>query len=301
MYWILLIFVSVVLLIIKPAKCYVASVVEHNIYLGKEGENPETLLSENLNIYERAIQLAESHNVQVIVFPEFGLTAVKNASTREDLYPFAEQIPIVDASHPIAPCGNASYASSSILYRMSCAAKESGMLTLVNTIDWVNCNPASDSACPSDNHYQYNTDILFDEQGVLVAKYHKSHEWPTFLGVYDQPAEPSEVSYLSNFGVEFGLFICFDIVFEDPPKVLRSRGISHFLYAVAQGKIGLETLITDWSKQQSATVLAANLGAGVTGDCSGILVNGTQLGGGKYSLGPAFPAGENILVINVPE
>lgn len=138
---------------------------------------------------------------------------------------------------------------------------------------------------------------------MLVAKYHKSHEWPSFLNVYDQPASPTEVSYISSFGIEFGLFICFDIVFEDPPKVLRSKGISHFLYAVAQGKVGLETLITDWSKQQNAVVLASNLGAGLgmTGDCSGVLVNGTILAANKYPLGVGYPSGENILVVSVPE
>jgi predicted amidohydrolase len=55
--------------------------------------------------------------------------------------------------------------------------------------------------------------------GVISAKYHKSHEWPGLRKAYDEPLSPSRVTFKSSFGVEFGLFICFDIMFEDPPKV----------------------------------------------------------------------------------
>ena len=277
---------------------YLAAIAEHAINYGKGGESPSDLLQLNLDLYTRHVRLAKEKKAQVIVFPEFGLTAVdSDNTTRADLYPFAEQIP--EASENVVPCGNERYAATSILARMSCIAKEQQILVLINTIDWVNCNAASDKSCPSDNHYQYNTDVVFDEQGMIVAKYHKSHEWTPLIGPYDQAPSPTEVTYTASFGVTFGIFTCFDIMFPDPAKKLREQGISHFLYPVQQGDIGLKTLITGWSKNQAATMLAANLGAGKKGDCSGFLVNGELLPTDKIYLGDDFPD-ENVIIATVP-
>lgn len=291
-----LLFISCIVMT-ATAGSYIGAIAEHEIYMGKEGDSPESLLQVNLDLYQRHIKLAKSKGAQVIVFPEFGLTADDGKNTtRADLYPFAEEIP--EGSAGVTPCNNPNYASTSILARMSCAAKDNKILTLINTIDWVNCDRATDASCPSDDHYQYNTDVLFDETGKIVAKYHKSHEWTPFIGPYDQVPTSSQVTYLSSFGVNFGLFICFDIVFPAPAKELRAAGISHFLYAVAQGDAGLKTLITDWSKSQQATLLAANLGAGKKGDCSGFAVNGELLSTQKYYIGKDYP-NENIIVSEV--
>jgi predicted amidohydrolase len=149
---------------------------------------------------------------------------------------------------------------------------------------WIDCDATVDSNCPADGHYQYNTDVVFDEQGTLVSKYHKSHEFPPFMPTYDQPKKPSYVTYKSSFGVEFGLFICYDIMFDRPAKVLREQGITHFLYAVSQTELGEVVIIAPWSKRNEATVLSSNLGSGVVGDCSGILVNGTDIAGDKIYL-----------------
>lgn len=267
--------------------------------MGEPGDSPQYLVEINLQLYENLTILAKQNDVQVLVFPEFGLTPVK-ANDRDDLYPFLEVIPDV-TSEKISPCLNPEeFADRPILLRMSCAARNNKILILINIIDKQSCSLSSDSSCPSDGHYQYNTDVLFDENGYIVAKYHKSHEWPPFKVAYDEPVQPSQISYKSSFGVEFGLFICFDIMFEDPPKVLRQNGISHFLYAVAQGDAGLKALIAPWSENNSAVVLASNLGAGMKGDCSGILYNGELLPSKKYYLPTKGFQAENVLVATVP-
>ena len=252
------------------ASSYVGAVAEHSIFYGSNSDSSEYKLDVNIQLYENLTILARNHGAQVLVFPEFGLTPVESATNRADLYPFAEVIPdvIADPSteNYIIPCDSANdFQDRPILFRMSCAARENKILVLVNMIDFQSCDATQDQNCPEDGHYQYNTDVLFDEMGQLVQKYHKSHEWPGLKVAYDQPLEPSEKSYVSSFGVEFGLFICFDIMFEDPAKVLRANGVEHFLYAVKQGELGEALLIRPWSERNAATVLSANLGSGKGG------------------------------------
>lgn len=277
---------------------YVGAVAEHTVYQGTDSETSESKLSKNIGIYEDLIALSASLGVQVLVFPEFGLTPA-SAEQRSNLYPYIEVIP--ESSENLIPCTNSSFSSRPILQRMSCAALKYKQLILVNMIDNVSCNSSTDFSCPSDGHYHFNTDVIFDDSGALVAKYHKSHEFPPFLIAYDQPDKPSRVTYKSSFGVEFGLFICYDILFPDPAKVLRQKGIEHFLYSVAQTKVGEKLLIEPWSRNNSATVLSSNLGSGHA-DCSGLIVNGAALPAKKHYLSRKradFPT-DNLLVATVP-
>jgi predicted amidohydrolase len=292
-----IIFAALCLLVVQQSGAdYVGAVVEHTTYQGTENETSDSKLSKNLDLYEQFVALSAKHKVQVLVFPEFGLTPGA-MDTRADLYPYIEVIPEVSAN--VTPCGDASFNDRPILQRMSCAAQINKQLILVNMVDNIACSASSDPNCPSDGHYQYNTDVVFNEQGKLDGKYHKSHEIKSLQKAYDV-APTTEVTYKSSFGVEFGLFICYDIMFQDPPKVLRDRGIEHFLYAVAQYEIGEKTIIEGWSRNNNATVLSANLGSGGRKDCSGLIVNGNALEAQKYHLANKDFPEENILVATVP-
>ena len=126
-----------------------------------------------------------------------------------------------------------------------------------------------------------------DEKGAFVAKYHKSHEWPGLKPPYDEPSEPSVVTYKSSWGIEYGIFTCFDIMFQDPAVTMVKSGLEHFLYPVMQGEIGEKTLITSFSKRHEVTMLSSNLGSkggDAAGDCSGIITNGKDIESKKYSL-----------------
>lgn len=145
---------------------------------------------------------------------------------------------------------------------------------------------------------------MFDESGAIVAKYHKTHVWFANLVKYDQPVVTEYVTYKSpTIGVEFGLFICFDIVFPDPAKVLVSRGIKHFLYAVQQAYLGDATLMPLWSRNNNAALLASNVASGEKGperDYSRVFVQGEAVRGKKFALeSESFPF-ENVLIVTVP-
>ena len=54
--------------------------------------------------------------------------------------------------------------------RLSCLAKENDMYIVVNMGDIKPCNNA-DPHCPVDGRYQYNTNVAFDNNGKLIARY----------------------------------------------------------------------------------------------------------------------------------
>jgi pantetheine hydrolase len=146
---------------------------------------------------------------------------------------------------------------------------------------------------------------MFDETGAIVAKYHKTHVWLSNLDKYDQPVTTEYVTYKSpSIGVEFGLFICFDIVFPDPAKVLVERGVKHFLYAVQQAYIGDATLMPYWSRNNNAALLASNIAMGsrdgTKGDYSRVFVQGETVKGKNFALDSSTFPDENVLIVTVP-
>ena len=69
------------------------------------------------------------------------------------------------------------------------------------------------SHCPDDGFYFYNTAVLFDDKGNLVAKYHKMQ----LFGEEDMNIpEKSEFVYADTPFGRVGMFICFDMIFKSP-------------------------------------------------------------------------------------
>ncbi|MBV97448.1 Vascular non-inflammatory molecule 3, partial [Eschrichtius robustus] len=64
------------------------------------------------------------------------------------------------------------FGRSPVQERLSCLAKDNSIYIVENIGDKKPCN-ASDPQCPPDGRYQYNTDVVFDSEGRLVARYHK--------------------------------------------------------------------------------------------------------------------------------
>lgn len=45
-----------------------------------------------------------------------------------------------------------------------------------------------------------------------------------------QPSEIEAVTFETDFGLTFGVFVCFDIYFEYPLRTLLEAGVKHFVY-----------------------------------------------------------------------
>ncbi|XP_054578506.1 pantetheinase [Eptesicus fuscus] len=199
---------------------FVAAVYEHAVILPNATLTPVPrelalgLMSRNLDLLEGAITSAAKQGAHIIVTPEDGLYGWN--FNRESIYPYLEDIP--DPQVNWIPCNHPNrFGHTPVQERLSCLAKENSIYVVANIGDKKPCN-ASDPQCPSDGRYQYNTDVVFDSQGKLVARYHKQN---LFLGEdqFNVPKEPEVVTFDTAFG-RFGMFTCFDILFHDPAVTL---------------------------------------------------------------------------------
>jgi len=126
---------------------------------------------------------------------------------------------------------------------------------------WSSSTPAtfrcSGSGCPSDGHFQYNVEIVFDNTGELVARYYKSHVF--IHKCFDQPTVPDVVYFNASFGVSFGLFVCYDILHSTPADELEKLGLRNFPYSVALEIVG-EPVFRAWSETHAGNLIVSNNG-----------------------------------------
>ncbi|XP_038509385.1 pantetheinase isoform X3 [Canis lupus familiaris] len=219
----LLVYVAVlVLCVIKVSSrdTFIAAVYEHAVKLPNatlvpvSHEEALAVMNQNLDLLEAAITSAANQGAHIIVTPEDGIYGWN--FSRETIYPYLEDIP--DPGVNWIPCNNPKrFGYTPVQERLSCLAKDNSIYVVANIGDKKPCN-ASDSQCPLDGRYQYNTDVVFDSQGKLVARYHKHN---LFMGEnqFNVPKKPEIVTFDTIFG-RFGVFTCFDILFYDPAVTL---------------------------------------------------------------------------------
>ena len=165
------------------------------------------------------------------MFPEYGLTGF--GYTRESFRPFLEDIPDPKNTNRSMCQDPHSNTTTPILYRLSCLAKTYDMYLVINMGDIKLCNDSTDEYCPTDGRYQYNTNVVFDNNGKLVARYHKQHPFLNEMNVVNRPFTPEFVTFETPFG-KFGTFICFDVLFHDPAVPLVTRhSIDHVVFPTA--------------------------------------------------------------------
>ncbi|XP_014729750.1 PREDICTED: pantetheinase-like isoform X1 [Sturnus vulgaris] len=202
---------------------FLAAVYEHAVILPDATDLPVSpsqalaQMNKNMDVLEGAIKEAARQGAHIIVTPEDGIYGWR--FTRESIYPYLEDIP--DPVVNWIPCTDPSrFGPAPVQERLSCMARNNSIYVVANIGDKKPCD-SSDPSCPRDGRYQYNTDVVFDTQGKLVARYHK---YNLFRGEtqFNYPKEPEAVTFETPFG-KFGIFTCFDILFYEPAVVLVSK------------------------------------------------------------------------------
>nr|CAD7412792.1 unnamed protein product [Timema cristinae] len=207
-------------------------------------------------------------DVDMIVFPENGVVGAADS--------YSTTVP-----HPrqgCNPCLNNTQANmTQEMVRLSCAARYHRMYVVVNVpeVEMRTCNQ-------TENVY-YNTNVVFDRRGVVVARYRKYH---LFLEPrFSRPEEPEISIFETDFGVRFGIFTCFDIIFQAPAvELVRKFNITDVIFPAKWfSELPFLTAVqghAQWSHAMDANLLASgysepsvgSTGSGIYGGRSGALV-----------------------------
>ncbi|XP_015682688.1 pantetheinase isoform X1 [Protobothrops mucrosquamatus] len=242
---------------------FTAAVYEHVVIQPEATTKPVSpeqalkLMNQNIDIYEDAIQKAAKQGAHIIVTPEDGIYGF--FFTRETIYPYLEDIP--DPQVNWIPCTDPKrFGPAPVQKRLSCLARNNTIYVVANMGDKKECSN-EDSTCPGDGHYQYNTDVVFDPEGKLVARYHKFNLFQ-LEHQFDFPKEPELVTFNTSFG-KFGLFTCFDILFHDPAVALVSQlSVDTILFPTAWMNVLPHLTAIEfhsaWAMGMRVNVLAAN-------------------------------------------
>ena len=140
--------------------------------------------------------------------------------TRAAQEPYLEFIPD-PRTESWNPCNEPTqHSQSEVQHFLSCLAKNGSMYVVANIGDTQPCRKTSDPDCSSDGHYQYNTNVVYDKNGTLIARYHKQNLF--FEYQFDTPKSVEHIYFDTPFG-RFGLFTCFDILFKEPAITLVTK------------------------------------------------------------------------------
>ncbi len=256
-----------ILLSVKPCLSnYTGAVYEHVTFFVVENKTELTrpaaleIMKKNLDVYQTQAVLAKSKGADIIVFPEDGLYGFD--FTREQIFPFLEIIPDPSKLEKSwIPCTDPDrFDNTEVLGELSCIAQNSSIAVVANMGDVQYCDK-SDPHCPEDGRYQFNTDVVFDTDGTLLAKYHKQHLFHE--DQFNTPQKVEIVIFKTSFGVTFGVFTCFDMLFYDPAIVLVEKfGVRNIVFPTAWMD-GFPILASveyqqAWSRLTCANLLAAN-------------------------------------------
>lgn len=157
--------------------------------------------------------------MDLIVFPEYTLGG--NATL------------VPDGSTQTIPC-NSSEDFEYYLKQLSCAAAQRKSYLVVNLKEKAICNTETQASigdkrpCSSSGYNLYNTNVAFDRNGAVVSRYRKYNLFGEFS--LNTTLTPDISTFTTDFNVTFGLFTCFDILFETPALALTRQNVDNIIF-----------------------------------------------------------------------
>lgn len=192
---------------------YNAGIVE--FIPAKEGKG-KALVKDNLARMKNIIESEETKNLDILVFPEFVLNNL-------DMMTY-----VPDPRENVAPCEIPNF--DFFLTELSCAARSRKIYVVVNLVEKYHCT-TKDQHCGSDGLKVYNTNVVFDRAGRVISRYRKTHLYRYEWYSENVLEKPELATFTTDFGVTFGHFICFDMLFYEPAMVLlRQLNVTDVVY-----------------------------------------------------------------------
>eukprot|EP00930_Biecheleria_cincta_P071724 TRINITY_DN59193_c0_g1_i1.p1 TRINITY_DN59193_c0_g1~~TRINITY_DN59193_c0_g1_i1.p1 ORF type:complete len:560 (+),score=75.37 TRINITY_DN59193_c0_g1_i1:43-1722(+) len=236
------------------------AVLEHTIRWGSNYDATETIQL-NLDVYEHQARKAAAYGAQLMVTPEYGITGYPGGD-REWWWPFGTDIP--EHTGHLNPCEDRVIPLPNVLRRLSCMAKQYKLAIVASLIDMKDCSRnMSYPGCRSsrDGWLLLNTDVVFDSDGVFLAKYHKTNKWGEHP--VDAPADCKAVTFTPRaIALTFGLFTCADLIHSWPTLHLVSQGVRHFAMPLGwtneMNQFQPLGWLQSWSRMNNVSLLAAN-------------------------------------------
>ena len=244
-----------------PVFAYRAAVVEFS----PDNIN-ENRIQNNLNGFLSALKSLGRGGSHITVFPEAGLLGLNvSINTRDAIYPDLEPIQKIsqDGSPSINPCIDFGYSQNSILHQLSCFARDYETVIVANMGEVQNCSHIK--GCPKDGRYQFNTNVVFESDGSLLAKYRKQNLYLREKQLYDPGTTDSScVTFKTSFGITFGMMTCFDLLYKEPGDcMINKEHIKHVVLPTAWGNnypFYMSIVVQQaWSMKHAVNFLAANV------------------------------------------
>uniref|UniRef100_A0A7S2FVR5 CN hydrolase domain-containing protein n=1 Tax=Octactis speculum TaxID=3111310 RepID=A0A7S2FVR5_9STRA len=216
----------------------VSALSNHDSTAWNSDRNCSSAVQCNLLVYEDAITLAAAQGAKLMVFPE-------GYSLSPDQSEIEPWISIVGE----APCDIMDLDSSPAQIRISCAARKNRLTVLANIFVLL------------PNGTTLMTDVVFDDNGTVVATYSKHHLFPTEK-LHFSPGPYSPTLFpLEDF--VFGLIICYEGIWPltwwgdwEQMEDLVTMGATHFIWSIG-GAVPLPYSAAYLAEKFETGVLAA--------------------------------------------
>lgn len=215
-------------------------------------------MSKNLAIFREQARLAAQQNAKMIVFPEYGITGFDHS--RDSIVSFLESVPDKDANWN--PCDDPiRFPDTDVLHELSCISKTFSIYIVANMGDIEMCKK-NHKNCPKDGRMQFNTNVVFDNNGKLIARYRKVNLYEEQF-IFNTPSEVAFVYFQTPFG-KFGTIVCFDLLHSQPTQQLLERHKIKNLIVTSAWNVMLPFIISlqmysGLAKRNNINVIAANI------------------------------------------
>ncbi|XP_037935091.1 vanin-like protein 1 [Teleopsis dalmanni] len=192
---------------------YYAAVVE---FPPSSSGTAKAKVKDNLQRMKAIIESEETRDLDILVFPEYVLNNMEWKTF------------VPDPLQKIAPCDIPN--NDWFLTEMSCAARSRNLYVVINLLEKEFCGNRTID-CDKSGFNTYNTNVVLDRQGRVISRYRKTNLYRYEWYSTNVKVKPELATFDTDFGVTFGHFICFDMLFYEPSMVLINElNITDIIY-----------------------------------------------------------------------